>query len=155
MRAQHGQPRTQPADTLRVAGLRQPVEILRDRSGINHIYANDEHDLFFAQGYAAARDRLFQLEMWRRQATGTVAELLGRRELERDIGTRLFKYRGDLNRELTRYHPRGVAIVGAFVEGVNAYVAETERDPNLLPLEFRLLGTKPGRWTADVVVSRH
>lgn len=145
----------QSADTLRVAGLRQPVEIVRDSAGINHIYAANEHDLFFAQGYAAARDRLFQLEMWRRQATGTVAELLGRRELERDIGARLFKYRGDLNRELTHYHPRGIAIVGAFVEGVNAYVAETERDPKLLPLEFRLLGTKPGRWTADVVVSRH
>ena len=153
--ALRAQLRAQHADTLRIAGLRQSVEIVRDSSGINHIYAGNEHDLFFAQGYAAARDRLFQLEMWRRQATGTVAELLGRRELERDIGARLFKYRGDLNRELTHYHPRGVAIVGAFVEGVNAYVAETERDPKLLPLEFRLLGTKPGRWTADVVVSRH
>lgn len=145
----------QHADTLRVGGLRQPVEIVRDHSGINHIYASNEHDLFFAQGYAAARDRLFQLEMWRRQATGTVAELLGRRELERDIGTRLFKYRGDVNRELTHYHPRGVAIVGAFVQGVNAYIDETVRNPKLLPMEFRVLGTKPGRWTPEVVLSRH
>jgi penicillin amidase len=60
-----------------------------------------------------------------------------------------------MGRELARYHPRGVAIVGAFVDGVNAYVAETERTPALLPLEFRLLGTKPGRWTPDVVISRH
>jgi penicillin amidase len=145
----------QRPDTLRAAGLRQPVEILRDNSGISHIYAKNEHDLFFAQGYSAARDRLFQLEIWRRQATGTVAELLGRRELERDIGARLFKYRGDMGRELARYHPHGAAIVGAFVDGVNAYVAETERNPALLPLEFRLLGTKPGRWTPDVVISRH
>jgi penicillin G amidase len=145
----------QRSDTLRAAGLRQPVEILRDNSGISHIYAKNEHDLFFAQGYSAARDRLFQLEIWRRQATGTVSELLGRRELERDIGARLFKYRGDMGRELARYHPRGVAIVGAFVDGVNAYVAETERNPALLPLEFRLLGTKPGHWTPDVVISRH
>ena len=100
----------QSPDTLRLTGLRQPVEIIRDHTGISHIYAKNEHDLFFAQGYSAARDRLFQLEIWRRQATGTVAELLGRRELERDIGTRLFKYRGDLTRELTRYHPRGPAI---------------------------------------------
>ena len=128
---------------------------MRDHSGINHIYARNEHDLFFAQGYAAARDRLFQLEIWRRQATGTVAELLGRRELERDIGARLFKYRGDLNRELMHYHPHGVAIVAAFVDGVNAYIAETERNPKLLPIEFRLLGTKPARWTPDVVISRH
>jgi penicillin amidase len=142
-------------DTVKSKGLHQPVEIVRDRNGVSHIYARDEHDLFFAQGYNAARDRLFQLELWRRQATGTVAELLGPREIQRDIGARLFKYRGDMARELANYHPRGAAIVGAFVEGVNAYVAETERDPSLLPLEFKLLKTKPGRWTPDVVLSRH
>ena len=145
----------QPVDTLRAAGLRAPVQILRDKSGINHIYAQNEHDLFYAQGYSAARDRLFQLEIWRRQATGTVAELLGPRELERDIGTRLFKYRGSLHAELTRYHPRGVEIVNAFVDGVNAYIDETRRDPTLLPIEFRLLGTTPQKWTPDVVISRH
>ena len=144
-----------PAETLSVTGVRAPVEIVHDRSGISHIYARNEHDLFFAQGYSAARDRLFQLEIWRRQATGTVSELLGRRELERDIGARLFKYRGSMQRELSHYHPRGVAIVQAFVDGVNAYVAATERDPSLLPLEFKLLGTKPGRWTPEVVISRH
>src|SRR5436309_1244518 len=131
----------QRADTVRASGLREPVEILRDRNGISHIYAKNEHDLFFAQGCAAARDRLFQLELWRRQATGTVSELLGKRELERDIGTRLFQYRGDMAKEMAMYHPRGAAIVGAFVDGVNAYVAETERDPTLLPIEFKLLGT--------------
>src|SRR6476469_4812687 len=131
-----------PVESLTVTGLRAPVEIIRDRSGIPHIYAGNEHDLFYAQGYSAARDRLFQLELWRRQATGTVSELLGKRELERDIGTRLFKYRGDLAAELAMYHPRGAAIVGAFVEGVNAYVDATERNPSLLSLEFKLLGTK-------------
>ena len=141
-------------DTLRTPGLKAPVEIVRDRNGVSHIYARNEHDLFYAQGYAAARDRLFQLELWRRQATGTVAEWLGKRELERDVGTRLFKYRGDLATELARYHPRGASIVGAFVEGVNAYIDATERDPKLLPIEFRLLGTKPGKWTPDVVISR-
>src|ERR1043166_10287094 len=70
------------ARALSVAGLEQPVDILRDRWGVNHIYAKSEHDLFFAQGYAAARDRLFQFELWRRQATGTVAEILGPKELE-------------------------------------------------------------------------
>jgi penicillin amidase len=145
----------QTADTLRANGLRQPVEILRDRWGVSHIYAANEHDLFFAQGYVAASDRLFQLELWRRQATGTVAELLGPRAVERDIGARLFAFRGNLTRELSHYHPRGPAIVGAFVDGINAYIAETQRNPQLLPLEFRLLGTKPGRWTPAVVVSRH
>ena len=82
--------------------------------------------------------------MWRRQATGTIAEVIGRRECSAIIGTRLFKYRGDLAKELARYHPHGAAIVGAFVDGVNAYIAETERDPKLLPVEFRMLGTTPG-----------
>ena len=143
------------ATSLQVAGLSQPVEILRDRWGINHIYAQNEGDLFFAQGYAAARDRLFQFEVWRRQATGTVAEILGRRELTRDRGARLHMFRGDLDADLNRYHPRGKAIVEAYVNGVNAYIAETERNPALLPIEFKMLGIKPGRFTPAVVISRH
>lgn len=144
-----------PADTLRLSGLAQPVEILRDRWGIAHIYAQTEDDLFFTQGYNAARDRLFQFELWRRQATGTLAEIMGERELKRDIGARLFRFRGDMHEELQHYHPHGEAIIDAFVRGVNAYIAETERDPSLLPLEFRLLDLRPGRWTPDVVISRH
>jgi penicillin amidase len=140
---------------LSAEGLRQTVEIIRDRWGINHIYAGNEHDLFFAQGYAAARDRLWQFEIWRRQATGTTAEILGRRELKRDIGTRLHMFRGDLKAEMRWYHPRGEEIITAYVSGINAYVAETDRNPALLPLEFRLMGIKPGRWTPDVVISRH
>ena len=69
------------AEELTVAGLNEPVEILRDRWGIAHIYARNEHDLFFAQGFNVARDRLFQLELWRRQATGTLAEIQGPRAL--------------------------------------------------------------------------
>ncbi|MCB0667556.1 MAG: penicillin acylase family protein, partial [Saprospiraceae bacterium] len=96
------------------------VEILIDTWGIPHIYAKHEDDLFFAQGFNAARDRLFQFEIWRRQATGTVAEILGSRELKRDIGTRLFKFRGNLDEELNHYHPKGKMIISSFVDGVNA-----------------------------------
>ncbi len=131
------------------------MEVLRDAWGIPHIYAKNEHDLFFAQGYTAARDRAFQFELWRRQATGTVAELLGERELARDIGARLFKYRGSLAADLAHYHPRGALIVNAFVDGVNAYVDEAARNPALIPLELRMLGARPGRWTPEVVISRH
>lgn len=145
----------QDTATLDVPGLERPVEILVDRWGISHIYAETEHDLFFAQGWNAARDRLFQLELWRRQATGTVAEILGARELERDVGTRLFMFRRDLEQELSHYHPRGVEIVGAYVDGINAYVQATRDRPDLLPLEFRLLGIEPGFWTPEVVISRH
>lgn len=141
--------------TLYITGLEKPVEIFRDSNGVNHIYAQTEHDLFFAQGYAAARDRLFQLELWRRQATGTMAEWLGGRELKRDIGARLFKYRGDLKTEFNHYHSRGEAIIRAFTDGVNAWIEATEKNPDLLPVEFKLLNTKPGKWTPDVVISRH
>ena len=147
--------RAPAADTLRLVGLERPVEVLRDACGVAHIYAATEHDLFFAQGYTAARDRTFQFELWRRQATGTVAELLGPREIARDVGARLFAYRGSLSADLARYHPRGAAIVGAFVEGVNAFVDAAARDTALVPLELRMLGVRPGRWTPEVVISRH
>jgi len=81
--------------------------------------------------------------------------LLGPREVRRDIGTRLFRFRGDIDAELRHYHPRGDRIVRAFVRGVNAYIAMTERNPDLLPIEFRLLGTRPQPWTPEVVISRH
>lgn len=140
---------------LAIPGLQKPVEIIVDQWGIPHIYAQTEADLFFAQGYYAARDRLFQLEIWRRQATGTVAEILGPRELDRDIGTRLFKFRGDIIAEMNHYHPKGELIITSFVRGVNAYVEEALQNPETLPLEFQLLDIKPGKWTPEVVISRH
>ncbi len=136
-------------------GLEETVEIIVDEWGIPHIYAATEADLFFAQGFYAAQDRMFQFEIWRRQATGTVAEILGKRELERDKGTRLFKFRGDIQREMDHYHPRGSLIITSFVEGVNAYIDQTRLHPELLPPEFNLLGIKPQYWTPEIVISRH
>ncbi len=140
---------------LKLIGLLETVEVIRDENGVNHIYAKNEHDLFFAQGYCAAKDRLFQFELWRRQATGTLAEWLGPKEIKRDQGARLFKFRGNLKQELNHYHPRGEQIITSFTEGVNTYIKETEKNPQLLTIEFRLLGVKPGYWTPDVVISRH
>lgn len=140
---------------LTVSGLQEPVEVFRDTAGVNHIFAKNEHDLFFSQGYCAAKDRLFQFEIWRRQASGTSAAIFGPSELKRDIGTRLFKFRGDLKKEFNHYHPHGEAIINAFTAGVNAFILETEQDSTLLPLEFRLLGIKPGAWTPELVISRH
>jgi len=143
------------AERLIVRGLEHTVEILHDRWGISHITAQSEHDLFFTQGWNAARDRLFQLEIWRRQATGTLAEIQGQKALKHDIGARLLRFRGNITRELNQYHPRGESIIGAFVSGINAYIELTEREPARLPLEFRVIGIQPGRWTPEVVVSRH
>lgn len=138
-----------------IQALKQPVEIITDQWGVPHIYAQNEADLFFAQGFYAARDRLFQFEIWRRQATGTVAEILGPREIDRDRGARLFQFRGNMEQEMAHYHPRGKLIIESFVAGVNAYIKETEANPALLPPEFALLGIKPGYWTPWIVVSRH
>ena len=144
-----------PEDQVNIEGLQEPVEIIRDEWGINHIYAKNQTDLFFAQGYAAAKDRLFQFEMWRRQATGTVAEILGEKELKRDIGTRLFRFRGDMTEEMNHYHDDGAEIISAYTRGVNAYIDEILTTPGQLPIEFKLLGIVPGKWTPDVVISRH
>jgi penicillin amidase len=140
---------------LKVNGVKENVEVIRDKWGVNHIYANNEHDLFFTQGYCAAKDRLFQFELWRRQATGTLSEILGPREFKRDLGTRLFKFRGDMQKELNHYHPRGASIIQSYVDGVNAYIQEVTANPNLLPIEFKILNIQPKPWTAAIVISRH
>lgn len=145
----------QNTETLVIEGLEQPVEILKDKWGISHIYAETEHDLFFAQGYSAARDRLFQFEIWRAQTTGTTAEFLGPKAIPRDHGTRLFKFRGDMTAEMNHYHPRGAAIISAFVEGVNAYIDVALQNPQNLSLPFKILGIQPQHWTEEVVISRH
>jgi penicillin amidase len=142
-------------ESLRIKGLSQPVEIIKDRWGISHIYAQSQKDLFFAQGFNVARDRLFQLEVWRRQATGTLAEILGPKALKKDIGARLLKARVDMREEMNHYHPDGEEIITSFVKGINSYIDRTRENPALLPIEFQILGIKPGYWTPEVVVSRH
>ena len=141
-----------PTKTLK---LNDKVEVLRDKFGINHIYANNQRDLFYMQGYLAARDRLFQFEIWRRQATGTVSEIFGESELERDIGTRLFMFRGDLKEELNHYHDDGYEIITSYTDGINAYISEVRNNPESLPIEFKILGIKPEIWTPADVISRH
>lgn len=146
---------TGSAQQIQVKGLRQPVTVTRDVNGVNHIKALNEHDLFFAQGYCAAKDRLFQFEIWRRQATGTLGEIFGTRMLQRDIGARLFRFRGDPDAEFNRYHPHGASIIRAFTEGINACVREMKANSGQLPVEFVLLGLQPDYWNPIDVISRH
>src|SRR6266403_3304562 len=87
------------ADTVAVPGLRKPVEILRDRWGVPHIYAQTVEDLFFAQGYITARDRLFQIDLWRRIGTGKLAEALGPSAVDRDRLARAARWRGQMDQE--------------------------------------------------------
>src|ERR1700683_4479210 len=111
-----------PLCAERVHGLREPVEILRDKWGVPHIYAKNTPDLFFAQGWMAAKDRLFQIDLWRRAGIGRLSEVMGGSEIGRDRIARLVRFRGDWNQEWQSYSPDAREIVTAFVNGINAYI---------------------------------
>jgi penicillin G amidase len=147
----HAQRASIGAETLSIPGLRAKVEVRRDRWGVPHIYAGNQHDLFFAQGFVVAQDRLFQMEMWRRAGEGRLSEVLGPGAVQRDRFARLFTYRGDMRKEWAAYGPDTKAIVTAFVEGVNAWIA---RAGSALPPEFAMLGFKPEPWSITVPLSR-
>jgi len=84
--------------TFELPGLREPAEIVVDRWGVPHIYARNTYDAFRAQGFNAARDRLFQIDLWHRRGLGQLAEVFGPTYVEQDRATRLFLYRGDMHR---------------------------------------------------------
>jgi penicillin amidase len=139
------------AEGVRVEGLSQRVEIIRDRWGVPHIYAENVHDLFFAQGYVAAQDRLWQIDLWRRIGTGKLAEVLGPSAIERDRLARAVAFRGDWNAEWSSYGPGTREIVTAFTDGINAYIKSLG---GARPLEFRFAGYDPGLWTPEDCLSR-
>lgn len=139
------------AGTIKLNGLQKPVRVLRDEWGIAHIYAETQDDLFFAQGFVAAQDRLWQMDLWRRVGEGKLAEVLGPRAVERDRFARLLRYRGDMKAEYESYAPDAEPIIAAFVRGVNAFI-ETSRDR--LPIEFQLTGSQPELWTPAVCLTR-
>ncbi len=141
----------QTTGELKIAGLKKPVEILRDTWGVPHIYAKTKEDLFFAQGFVVAQDRLWQLDLWRRKAMGELAEIMGPEAIERDRFARLLRFRGDWRAEWLSYSLDAKPIVESFVRGINAYIASIG---DKLPVEFQLTGTRPGLWTPEVVVSR-
>jgi len=140
------------AQPLQVKGLGAPARIQIDQWGVPHIYAASEDDVFFVQGFNAARDRLFQIDLWRRRGLGELAAVFGPKYVEQDRATRLFLYRGDMRREWAAYGKDAQRISTRFVAGINAYIALTERRPDLLPFEFRLLKYQPTRWKAQDVV---
>ena len=133
-------------------GLAAPGEIIVDRWGIPHIYAATQPDAFRLQGFNAARDRLWQIDLWRRRGLGRLSAALGRSYLEQDRAARLFLYRGDLAREYAAYGDDAEQIATAFAEGVNAYIDQIERGAAPLPVEFAALGYRPERWAAEDVV---
>ncbi len=141
-----------PTDHWRVAGLNAPGRIVVDHWGIPHIYAASQRDAFFLQGYNAARDRLWQIDLWRKRGLGLLSASFGPAYVAQDRAARLFLYRGDMDAEWAAYAPGAKAEVEAFAAGINAYVGETRRGAKPLPLEFSLTGSAPDLWRAEDVV---
>ncbi len=138
-----------------IPGLLMPVRVQRDRWGVAHIYAKNQHDLFFAQGFVVAQDRLFQMELWKRSGQGRLAEVLGATAVERDSNARRLHYRGNMNAEFASYAPDAKAILEAFTAGINATIdaAQAPGGPGL-PVEFGMAGFRPEHWQPEDCLNR-
>eukprot|EP01039_Chlorochromonas_danica_P014405 gene14405-16817_t len=127
-------------ETSKARGLAAPGEIIIDHWGVAHIYAASAHDAFFLQGYNAARDRLWQIDLWRKRGLGRLSASFGPDFVEKDRAARLFLYRGDMAAEWAAYPKGAMAWTEAFVAGINAYVNEVKSGERPLPVEFGLTG---------------
>ena len=144
------------ATAIVVPGLERPVQVLVDQWGVPHIYAERMYDAFAAQGFIAARDRLWQIDLWRKRGLGEMSKDFGPAYVESDRMARAVLFRGNLEREWLTYADDARRIAEAFVAGINAYVDLAGRQAGLLPEEFRFLGYRPARWAAaDIVRIRH
>ncbi len=143
----------QPTETnLRVAGLERPATIRIDAWGISHIAADSLPDLFLAQGFNAARDRLWQIDLWRKRGLGLLAADFGPGYLAQDRVARRFLYRGDMQAEWASYADDARMICTQFVRGINAFLDLIDVGAAALPPEFMLMGTRPARWAPGDVV---
>lgn len=143
---------THESEQFEVEGLRDAVEIKIDRWGIPHIYASNRDDVFLAQGFNAARDRLFQIDLWRRRGHGLLSEVLGAAYVEQDRANRLLLYRGDMDAEWESYGPGIREAAESFTAGINAYISWALQDPDRLSPEFGLYDYEPGNWKASDAV---
>ena len=125
-----------------LAGLTAPVEVRFDRSGIPHVRAILENDAWRALGFLHASDRLFQMELRRRAASGRLAEIFGPAALPSDRRARTLRFRADALREFSEAGERERAALEAYAQGVNAFIADQPE-----PLEMRALGIDPEPWT--------
>nr|WP_282138041.1 penicillin acylase family protein [Rossellomorea aquimaris] len=132
--------------TISLNGLSQDVEVIRDKDGVPHILAQNEKDLYMAQGYVQAQDRLFQMDLSRRQASGRLSEVVGEKAIDRDKFFRTFGLRRAAEVSFTAYPDEAKQLLEWYADGVNAFMQEAT-DEGRLPIEFTLLGYKPEKWT--------
>ena len=131
---------------LTLPGLSATVEIIRDRWGVPHIYAENRPDLFFAQGFVHAQDRLFQMELNRRMAAGCLSELFGEAALETDRFVRTFGFNRLGQTDWESAAPEVKEVITAYTAGINRFL---EHPQTKMPLELRLLNFKPDPWLLE------
>jgi penicillin amidase len=129
---------------LHVSGLSAPVTVRRDTHGVPHIEAASQSDLFLAQGYVTAQDRLWQMDMFRRNANGELAEILGPSLVKHDTFERVLQARQTARRIYANLQPADRARLDAYARGVNLFI---DQHADTLPAEFRLLHYRPQPWT--------
>ena len=135
-----------PTQTLSISGLKEKVTVRRDDRAIPYIEAGNDADLYFAQGYVTASDRLWQMDLYRRVARGETAELFGKITLEEDRRWRRFGFSQIVEEAFRGFTPEYKAILENYARGVNAFIATL--DEKTLPVEFQVLKYKPSVWKA-------
>ena len=140
-------PFPQVAGELDVAGLDAQVEIIRDVDGVPHIYAETEHDLFFAQGYVHAQDRFWQMDFWRHIGAGRLSEMFGDGQVEADMFLRSLDFTGLAEQELEELPTEDRSVLEWYAEGVNAYIGD--RSPSQLGLEYSILPLQASRYEIE------
>jgi len=143
------------ATSIKVKGLKDSVTIRRDERGIPYIDAKNDEDLYFAQGYVTAQDRLWQMDLFRRNARGELSEVLpnvpNSPALDQDKLHRTLGFSQVVEAEVAQASPQSRAVLEAYAAGVNAYISTL--DQKSLPPEFRILGYTPKPWTpADSLI---
>lgn len=135
---------------LQLNGISKPIEIIRDVWGIPHIYAQNMPDLYFAQGFVHAQDRLWQMELARRVSTGTLSELLGKQTLEVDILSRTLGFKRTAQKEISRHSTEISNLLDAYIRGIN-YCITSQLSKH--PIEFKMLKHNPHPWQVIDIMS--
>ena len=131
---------------IALSGVSSPVSVVRDKLGVPHIRAATYDDLFFAQGFVTAQDRLWQMDISRRYAAGNLAELLGPGLLRHDRQQRYLQIRAACERAVSKLDPQQRHFLEMYAQGVNAFI---ERTRDHLPLEFKILRYSPAPWRLE------
>lgn len=135
---------------LRITGLSGEVKVYRDERGMPHIYAADEHDLYFATGYITAQERLWQMDLIRRATTGRLSEIFGDDYIQTDLFLRSLDMTTKSKMVLSNQLPEVTECLEAYAEGVNEYIKDAGRK---LSPEFKILSYKPDEWKLEDIAN--